>query len=196
MGRDLRAIDNERIYHVVCRGSNRGPIAWDRHDYDSLTRELAKAAKRHCWQVFAWCLLPNHYHLLLRTPQGGFSPGFQVINGTHSRRTNHRHGRSDHLFRNRPRAIEVASDAHLVTAILYVARNPVAAGLCPRAAAWPFSSYRATVGSAEAPAWLAVADVLELFGSTEHRARSELERLVQHGHLSVSDTEEEMPVPS
>jgi REP-associated tyrosine transposase len=196
VGRDLRVIDNEHIYHAVCRGSNRGPIAWDRHDYDSLTAELAKAAKRHCWQVLAWCFLPNHYHVLLRTPQGGFSSGFQVMNGSHSRRTNRRHGRSDHLFRNRPRTIEVASDAHLVAAILYVARNPVAAGLSPRAGAWPFSSYRATVGKAEAPAWLAVAEVLELFGPTPQRARSELARLVHNEHLLVSDTEEEMPVPS
>jgi REP-associated tyrosine transposase len=196
MSRDLRAIDNELVYHVVCRGSNRGPIAWDRHDYESLTAEFAKAAKRHAWQVFGWCLLPNHYHVLLRTPQGGFSPGFQVVNGSHSRRTNRRHGRSDHLFRNRPRTVEVSSDAHLVAAILYVARNPVAAGLSPRAGAWAFSSYHATMGRAEAPAWLAVDEVLQLFGSTPQEARSGFARLVHNEHLPVSDTEEEMPVPS
>ena len=128
MGRDLRAIDNERIYHVVCRGSNRGAIAWDRHDYESIVGELSRAATLHRWDVLAWCLLTNHYHVLMRTPYGGFSVGFQVINGSHSRRTNRRHGRTDHLFRNRPVSVEVASDAHLVTSILYIARNPVAAG--------------------------------------------------------------------
>jgi putative transposase len=195
MGRDLRAIDNGRIYHVLCRGSNRGPIAWDRHDYLSIVRELDRAATRHRWDVFGWCLLTNHYHVLMRTPFGGFSEGFQVMNGTHSRRTNRRHGRSDHLFRNRPVAIEVASDAHLLTAILYIARNPVAAGLCPHAGAWEFGSYRSTVGLDAAPAWLAVDEVLSFFGSTTEKARSELERLVQNEHLLVSDTDE-MPVPS
>lgn len=189
MGRDLRAIDNDRIYHVMCRGNNRGPLVWDRHDYESLVGELSRTATQFRWDVLAWCLLPNHYHVLMRTPFGGFSDGFQVLNGSHARRTNRRHGRSDHLFRNRPVSIEVSSDAHLVTAILYIARNPVAAGLCANADAWPWGSYRATIGAEPAPRWLVVAEVQSFFGRTPEAARSELARLVRDGHLPVSDTE-------
>lgn len=196
MGRGPREIDNERVYHVVCRGSNRGLIAWDRHDYASLTSELARAANRHEWEVYAWCFMPTHYHVLLRTPLGGFSAGFHVLNGSHSRRTNRRHGRSDHLFRNRPRSIEVASDAHLVAAILYIARNPVTAGLCPHAGAWPFSSYRATAGLEPAPAWLAGPRVHALFGETPEAGPSEYARLVSGGHLLGSDTERLAPALS
>jgi REP element-mobilizing transposase RayT len=189
MGRDLRAIDNERIYHVMCRGNNRGPLVWDRHDYESLVGELSRAATRYRWDVLAWCLLPNHYHVLMRTPFGGFSEGFQVLNGSHARRTNRRHGRSDHLFRNRPLCIEVSSDAHLVTSILYIARNPVAAGLCASAGAWPWGSYRAAIGAEPAPRWLVVAEVQSFFGRTPEAAHSELARLVRDEHLPVSDTE-------
>jgi REP element-mobilizing transposase RayT len=193
VGRELRIIDCDCWYHVTCRGSNRGTIAWDRHDYASLEGELARAAVRYAWQLAAWCFMPNHYHLVLRTPRGGFSEGLQVMNGTHSRRTNRRHGRTDHLFRNRPLARRISSDAHLVAAILYVIRNPVKAGLCRTAGEWPYSSYRATVGAGPAPPWLAVDEIYGFFGSTRAEAQAEFARLVHERHLPVSDTEVATP---
>jgi REP-associated tyrosine transposase len=183
MGRELRVIDSDAIYHVIPVGSNKGPIVWDGRDFESLLEEMAKAAVRYGWEVFAWCVMTNHYHLVLRTPSAGFSPGFQRLNGNHSRRTNRRHSRESHLFKNRPFAKQVESDAHLVTAILYALRNPVAAGVCRRASDWPYSSYRATAGIAEAPPWLNVEALHELFGGP-----AEFARLVHDGHLPVSDT--------
>jgi hypothetical protein len=115
------------------------------------------------------------------------------MNGAHSRRTNRRHGRTDHLFRNRPVAGRIMSDAHLVAAILYVVRNPVKAGLCRTAGEWPYSSYRATVGSAPAPPWFAVEEIHAFFGPTRAEAQTEFARLVHERHLPVSDTEGAMP---
>jgi hypothetical protein len=115
------------------------------------------------------------------------------MNGTHSRRTNRRYGLTDHLFRNRPLARRISSDAHLVGAIVYVVRNPVKAGLCRTAGEWPYSSYRATVGSAPAPPWLAVDEIHAFFGSTRAEARTEFARLVHERHLPVSDTEAATP---
>jgi hypothetical protein len=132
--------------------------------------------------------MTNHYHVVVQTPEDGFSAGFQQINGTHSRRTNRRHGRSDHLFKNRPFSVPIESTAHLVGAILYVARNSVAAELCERAEAWKFSSYRATLGLERAPDWLAVDEVLALFGTSSEQARRSFAELVHTGHLLVSDT--------
>ena len=189
MGRELRLIEPDEIYHVTCRGNNRGLIAWDTRDYRSLVGELDRAARRHRWNVLSWCLMPNHHHVLVRAPHGGFSEGFQVMNGSHSRRTNRRYGRTDHLFRNRPEAKLVDSDAYLVTAIVYIARNPLEAGLCENAREWEFGSYRALLGAAPAPPWLAVDEVLATFGRTRGAARAELARLVHQGHLLVSDTE-------
>jgi len=183
VGRDLRIIDPDSIYHVISCGSDRGPIAWDDHDYESLFRDLAKAAVRHGWEVFAWCAMRTHHHVVLRTPARGFSAGFQLLKGNHARRTTRRHGPEAHLFQNRPFAVEVDSDAYLVAAILYVVRNPVEAGVCKHASHWPHSSYRATVGHVEPPPWLNVEALHELFGGA-----AEFARLVHDGHLPVSDT--------
>ena len=192
MGRDRRSIDSNSIYHVMCRGSDRGLIAWDAEDFKSLSAGLDRIATRYAWEVFAWCLMPNHYHVVMRTTLHGFSRGLQVLNQTHSIRTNRRHGRSAHLFRNRPYCVEVKSQAHLLGAIAYVVRNPIRAGLCTRAWEWPYSSYRATVGLAKAPAWLAVRAVLELFGGA-----AEFARIVHSEQLLVSDTVfEELPAPT
>ena len=183
MGRDLRSIDPSSIYHAVSIGSDRGPIVWDDHDCESLFRDIAKAATRYAWEVFAWCVMTTHYHVVLRTTKNGFSAGFQQVNGSHARRANRRHERVAHLFQNRPFAVEATSDAHLVAAILYVVRNPIEAGMCKHASQWPFSSYRSTVGLADPPPWLNVGALHELFGGA-----SEFARLVHDGHLPVSDT--------
>jgi putative transposase len=188
MGRERRVIDCDSIYHAGSRGSNRGPIAWDGQDFDSLFGEIGRAATRHRWSVLAWCLMPNHYHVVLRTPKGGFSTGFRQINGNHSRRTNRRHARDAHLFKNRPWAVELVTAAHLVGALAYVFRNPVKDGLCSRPEDWPWSSYRATMGMEQAPAWLALDEVRPLFGTTIADVRTTLAGLVLRGHLPVSDT--------
>ena len=188
MARDRRVIDPDSIYHVMCRGSDRRWIAADRFDFENLAGLLARVATRYRWQVFAWCLMPNHYHVVLRTSQPAFSRGFQVINQTHSIRTNRRHDRSAHLFRNRPHCLEVLSSAHLVAVIVYVVRNPIRAGLCSRAWEWPYSSYRATVGLSPAPRWLDVDFVLELYGGAALFSST-----VHEGQFVVSDTDSATP---
>ena len=186
MGRPLRAIDPDSIYHAGSRGSDRGLIAFDRPDFESLVGEIGRAATFYEWHVLAWCVMPNHTHFVLSAPRGGFSAGFREINGNHSRRTNKRHGREAHLFKNRPWAIELATPAHLLGAITYVLRNPVAAELVARAEDWPFSSYRASVGLEMPPRWLAVHDLLGLCGHTVEEAREVLDGLVPRGQLPAS----------
>jgi putative transposase len=188
VGRPLRIVDTEAIYHVFARGNNKGEIAWDGQDGDVYVSLLSRAARRFRWEVYAWCLMPNHHHVVLRAPQDGLSDGFRLLNGNYARVTNRRHGRVDHLFRNRFRWVELASDAHLIGAIAYVVRNPVKAGLCAHAGEWRHSSYRATVGRAPSPPWLVVDRVLELFGSSPEEARRAFEAVVHHGRLVVSDT--------
>jgi putative transposase len=189
MGREPRCIDPDALYHAGSRGSNRFPIAWDEHDFQSISGEIGRAATRYGWRVLAWCVIPNHTHLILQTPRGGFSEGFREMNGNHARRTNRRHGRDAHLFKNRPWAVELETMAHLIGAIAYVLRNPVDAGLCERAEEWPFSSYRASVGLEAPPTWLETHDLLALFGHTTSDARASLDHLVHKGQLRV-----ELPV--
>src|SRR3954454_4479607 len=190
MGRAVRAIDPEFPYHVVCRGSNRGLIVFDKKDCAEFVAELDRVAGFFDWRVYAWCLMPNHHHVVLCARQEAFSLGFQQLNGNHSRRTNARHGRTDHLFRNRPHAVRCNGTSHLIGAIAYVVRNPVTAKLVIHAGDWPWSSYRATMGLEPAPSWLLVAETLELFGATFETARLAFDRLVHNGRLVVSDTDE------
>jgi putative transposase len=188
VGRPLRIVDTEAIYHVFARGNNKGQVAWDRQDGDTFLDELGAVATRYRWDVFAWCLMPNHHHVVLRAPHDGLSAGFRLLNGNYSRRTNRRHDRVDHLFKNRFGWRQLSSDSHLIGAIAYVVRNPVAAGLCSHAGEWRHSSYRATVGREPAPRWLVVDRVLRLFGSTPQEARAAFDVLVHQGRLVVSDT--------
>jgi putative transposase len=188
MGRELRAIDPDYPYHAVSNGNNGGPLVLDRVDCRIFREELDRVATKYEWKVFSWCLMTTHHHIVLQTTQEGFSAGYQELNGNHSRRTNRRHGRRDHTFRHRPFAEEIVSEAHLVAAILYVARNPLAAGMVMDAAAWPHGSYRAIVGLEPAPAWLAVDDVLRLFGRDVAEARRTFANLVHARHLLVSNT--------
>jgi REP-associated tyrosine transposase len=188
MGRALRVIDSDYPYHAVSNGNNCGPLVLDRIDCQIFCEELDRVATKYEWKVFTWCLMTTHHHLNLQTTQERFSAGFQELNGNHSRRTNRRHDRRDHTFRQRPFAEAIVSDAHLVAAILYVARNPIAAGMVRDAAAWPYGSYRAIMGLEPAPPWLAVDEVLRLFGRDVDEARRAFASLVHGGHLLVSDT--------
>ena len=189
MPRPLRTIDPDAIYHVGSRGSNRAQILWDAVDCQSFAEELARVASNYRWSVLAWCLMPNHHHVVLRATEEGFSNGFHQLNGNYSRRTNRRHGRSDHLFKNRPWSRELDSSAHLINALVYVLRNPVKAGICVRSHEWAYSSYRATVGLERPPAWLVVEETLGLFGRTPAAATRELIERVHSGHDPVSDTD-------
>jgi REP-associated tyrosine transposase len=183
----LRILPPDAIVHAGSRGSNRGLICWDEQDYASMVGEIARAAAREAWRVLAWCVMPNHYHLVIRMTRGGFSTGFQQINGNHARRTNRRYGRDAHLWKNRPWHELVQTWGHLVGSIEYVVRNPIDGDLCQFAHEWPYSSYRATMGLEEAPAWLAVDEVLGLYGTTPSEARARFAARVHTGQVPASD---------
>jgi putative transposase len=188
MGRELRVIDSNYPYHAGSSGNNRGPLVLDRTDCEIFAEELNRVAIKYEWKVFDWCLMTTHTHVVMQTTQEAFSAGFQELNGNHSRRTNLRHDRRDHTFRHRPWAEAIVSDAHLVAAMLYVTRNPLAAGMVRNAAAWPYAGYRAIMGLEPAPPWLAVDEVLRLFGRDVDEARRGFAGLVHSGHLLVSNT--------
>ncbi len=112
----------------------------------------------------------------------------QALNSRHAQCVNRRHGRTGHLFQNRFFSVEVATDAHLVSSVAYVNRNPYAAHAVEAAEDWRDSSYRAMLGLEPAPRWLPVDEILELFGRTQASARAELASLVSSGRVPVSDT--------
>jgi putative transposase len=117
-------------------------------------------------------LMTNHYHLLFRAGETGFASGMRLLNCGHARRMNRKHGRTGHLFRNHYSWRPVESDEHLLETIRYILLNPVRAGLCVRPEDWRWSSYRATADLELPPDFLALSDLLQIFGTTPAAART------------------------
>jgi REP element-mobilizing transposase RayT len=117
---------------------------------------LAQTIGRFDAALLAYCLMGNHYHLVLQTQQPNLSRLMRHFNGVYTQRFNRRHGLVGHLFQGRFKAILVDSETYLVALCRYVERNPVAAGLAATAGDWPWSSCRAHIGAAATPAWLDV----------------------------------------
>jgi REP element-mobilizing transposase RayT len=142
---------------------------------------LAKVVERYRLVCYAYCLLRNHFHLLVETPRANLGSAMQRLCSVHALAFNRRHHRVGHLFQGRYKAIVVERDAHLLELARYLALNPVRAGLCSLPEDWHWSSYAATIGARPAPGFLAVAQLLELFGSEPGLARRRLVRFVSDG---------------
>ncbi len=159
------------IHHVVSRGAGSRAIVFDDDDRRAFVRRLSRAVVDHEWVCWAYCLMDNHFHLIVETPEPNLGAGMRWLKGTFAQDVNHRHGRSGHLFGGRFHSILVETEEHAVAAALYVVLNPVRAGLVSTPSAWPWSSYRATSGIERCPAFLAVDRVLALFDQRPAVAR-------------------------
>jgi len=179
VARPLRLEVEDGFYHVVARGNERNAIFKDDTDRRRFLELLGRTLERFAWRCLAYCLMTNHYHLVVRTPWPTLSRGVQRLNGMHAQRFNTRHRRTGHLFGARFHSPRLETDAHLLLACRYVVRNPVRGGLCAAPAGWRWSSFRATAGQAPAPAFLAVADLLPHFGPAEEAARAAYRTFVE-----------------
>lgn len=176
-------IDPDLVYHVTSRGNNGRAHYVDDVDRRIFLSMLERAVTRYDWLVRAYCLMTNHFHLVVQAPLGGpsLSKGMQELNGGYSRTFNARHGRRDHLRRNRFHAEPIESESHLLESCRYVVLNPVRAGICATAGSWPWSSYRATVGLRPSPPFLSAGWLLELFSPELARARERYRDFVADG---------------
>lgn len=145
MARPLRIEYPGALYHVTTRGNARADIYLDDGDRRAFLAVLAQVDERFGWRLFAYCLMGNHYHLLVETPRANLSRGMRQLNGVYTQRFNRAHGRVGHLFQGRYKAILVEREAHLLELCRYVVLNPVRAGMVARAEDWPWSSVHATL---------------------------------------------------
>lgn len=169
------------LYHVTARGNRRQCIFSNDGDCEQFLRTLADVVERFSWGCHAYCLLPNHFHLVVETPHANLSAGMHRLNGRYAAWFNRRHGFEGHVFQRRFYAVLIESEWHLLELARYVTLNPVRAGLCDAPLQWPWSSYRATVGATAIPPFLDVDRVLAYFGSTLARAERNLARFVADG---------------
>lgn len=158
------------IYHVTSRGNGKQAIYLDDADRRIFLATLSHAVSRHGWHCLAYCLMDNHYHLLVETPRPNLPAGMRQLNGVYAQRFNRRHERCGHLFQARYSAVLVERDTHLLEAARYIALNPVAAGLCDRPEQWPWSSHRAVLGL-DGDDVLSVGRLLSHFGGRVGRYR-------------------------
>jgi REP element-mobilizing transposase RayT len=168
--RKLRENEPGGIYHVFARGNNRELIYRDDKDRRLYLNRLEATTTRLGWRGLSYCLMDNHVHLLIETPEPNLSEGMRFLQGGYAQVFNRRHGRVGHVFQGRYGAIPMRNDGQVCTAAAYIARNPVSAGLCSTPAAWPWSSFRKTV-AARASALVDSQRLLEFFDSRPKVAR-------------------------
>jgi REP element-mobilizing transposase RayT len=186
--RDRRQFGEGCYYHLGSRGNFKQPIVADDFDRAMWIELLGTVTRTADWLIVSYCLMTNHFHLIVQAGRSSVSDAMQVLNGEFSRRVNRRSGRSGHLFENRFHSEPIVSDAHLLEACRYVDLNPCRAGICPNPDDWHWSSHRASVGTVHPPAFLAVGDLLGLFGPKPGEARAAYKQFVLSRHRLVSDT--------
>jgi putative transposase len=127
------------LFHVTARGVARDPIFHDGIDYAGFERQLHRVRDEYDWTLHAYCLLPNHYHLIVDAKRGDLSTGMHKLNGRYAQRFNRRYDRAGHVFQNRFDSYVIDSEEHFLRALAYVRANPLEAGLCENVDDWPWS---------------------------------------------------------
>ncbi|HKF41841.1 MAG TPA: transposase [Thermoanaerobaculia bacterium] len=189
MARPLRLQFAGAVYHVMARGHERSAIFRDAEDRSKFLALLEQVATEEKWIVHAYCLLGNHFHVLIETPEGALARGMRDLNGRYAQWFNWRHDRRGHVFEGRYRSVVVEKQTHLMELHRYIVLNPVRARLAERPSEWRWSSYRATVGSEKAPAWLETDWTLGQFGGRRSSAREAFQRFVSAGKVAGKEVE-------
>ena len=189
MTRPLRLEFPGAVYHLTARGDRREDIFLDDVDRLTFLDLLAKEVRQQHWRLYAYCLMSNHYHLLIETPEGKLVGGMRRLNGVYTQAFNRRHGRVGHVLQGRYKSILVDKDAYLLELARYIVLNPVRAGMTQRVEDWPWSSYAITAGKREAPDWLDAEWIVKQFGADPITARQAYRRFVRAGVDATSPWE-------
>lgn len=181
MARPLRIEYDGALYHLTSRGNERRVIFKDDGDRHLFLRILAQVNERFHWICHAYCLMNNHYHLVIETPDGNLSKGMRQLNGVYTQAYNRRHHRVGHLFQGRFKAILIQKESHYLEVCRYVVLNPVRAKAVKHPREWPWSSYRATGGVGPVVRCLTVDELLSHFGQRRGPAQEKYREYVGEG---------------
>jgi REP element-mobilizing transposase RayT len=181
MARPLRIEYPGAVYHVTSRGNEKKPVFKDDSDRLNFLNTLQHVNKRYNWICHAYCLMTNHYHILIETPDGNLALGMRQMNGVYTQLFNKRHGRTGHLFQGRYKAILIQKDSHLLEVCRYVVLNPVRAKMVEKPDDWKWSSYLATAGRVTSHSSLTTDWVLGQFSRKRGKAEKEYRQFVSWG---------------
>lgn len=170
MTRPLRIEFKGAVYHITSRGNAKQAIFLDEKDFTDFLRVLCSVVKRYHFILHTFCLMKNHYHLLIETPYGNLSKGMRQLNGLYTQRFNQRHQRVGHLFQGRYQAILVDKDNYLLELCRYILLNPLRAKIVKDPKDWRWSSYQATTGHKGIPC-LTTDWILSQFGNKQKASR-------------------------
>lgn len=145
MARSLRIEYPNALYHVVSRGNSRQKIFKNKNDFEQFMIIFDDVLDRHNWICHSYCLMSNHYHLLIETPDANLSQGMRHLNGVYTQKFNYIHKNVGHLFQGRYKAIVVEKEKYLFELMRYITLNPVRAKLAKRPEDWRWGSYREVV---------------------------------------------------
>lgn len=181
MSRPLRIAFPGAIYHLTSRGNARAAVFICDEDRQQFLRLLATCIERFNWICHAYCLMDNHYHLLIETPDANLKEGMRQLNGVYTQKFNHTHGRVGHLFQGRYKSILVDKNSYLLELCRYIVLNPVRAKMVAEPGSHPWSSYSATLGQANCPVWLQTDWLLQQFATRKSQARQRYAEFVAQG---------------
>lgn len=181
MARPLRLECPGARYHLTARGNAQQSIFLDDTDRQQFLRLLSCEIQQQRWHCYVYCLMGNHYHLVMETPEPNLSRGLRRLHGTYTQWFNRRHRRVGHRLQGRFKSLLVEKESYLLELCRYVVLNPVRAGMVTDAGDWVWSSYRATAGFQEKPDWLDVPTVWSHFDVSVETARAAYRRFVAEG---------------
>jgi REP element-mobilizing transposase RayT len=179
---------SEGVRHVTCRGNRRQPIFVDDYDRERFLALLGKVSRKLGWRVVAYCLMPNHVHLVIDVPANTISRGMQLLNGQYAQAFNRRHGYVGHLFQGRFYAARVGTESYSLQVARYVVLNPSRAGMVQEAVEWRWSSHRAMLGKEQPPPFLDVGWTLGQFARRLELAREGYAAFVAAGERRPDQT--------
>jgi REP element-mobilizing transposase RayT len=165
MARPLRIEYPGAFYHVTSRGNEKKNIFKSLQDRRKFLSYLESSVVRYGAIIHVWCLMSNHYHLLMETPAGNLSQIMRHINGAYTTYFNVKRKRAGHLFQGRYKAILIDADSYATELSRYIHLNPVRAGMVERPEEYPWSSYRSYIGKNRVPEWQKTEFILGYFSS-------------------------------
>lgn len=181
MSRPLRIEYSGAVYHITVRGNKKQSIFVDNSDRELFLQILKDVIKSYHWICYAYCLMGNHFHLLIETIHPTLSTGMRQLNGVYTQRYNKKHNAVGHVFQGRYKAFLIEKELYLLEVARYIVLNPVRARLVEHAREWVWSSYRATAGLTNIPSFLSRDSTLQFFSKNIFDAQQRYINFVDAG---------------